>query len=81
MQTGSSRVTTDSNQRPAESGGHKPRLLDQVRQAIRARHYSKRTERPIQSRVVLPYALARKYPNADREWGWQWAFPAPPRYY
>ena len=23
-------------------------------------------------RVVMPYALARKYPNADREWGWQW---------
>ncbi|MFQ5668615.1 MAG: integron integrase, partial [Candidatus Binatia bacterium] len=27
-------------------------------------------------RVALPDALARKYPNADREWGWQWAFPA-----
>jgi site-specific recombinase XerC len=26
-------------------------------------------------RVVLPHALARKYPNADREWGWQWVFP------
>jgi integron integrase len=32
-------------------------------------------------RVVLPYALARKYPSADREWGWQWAFPAPTRYF
>jgi integron integrase len=32
-------------------------------------------------RVVLPFALARKYPNADREWAWQWAFPAPKRYY
>ena len=32
-------------------------------------------------RVVLPYALNRKYPNADREWGWQWAFPAPTRYF
>jgi len=32
-------------------------------------------------RVVLPHALARKYPNAEREWGWQWAFPAPTRYY
>ncbi|MEK6288742.1 MAG: integron integrase [Acidobacteriota bacterium] len=32
-------------------------------------------------RVVLPYALAKKYPNADREWGWQWAFPAPTRYF
>jgi integrase len=32
-------------------------------------------------RVVLPQALARKYPNADREWGWQWVFPAPTRYF
>jgi integrase len=28
----------------------------------------------------LPDALARKYPNADREWGWQWVFPASSRY-
>jgi len=27
-------------------------------------------------RVNLPYALARKYPNADREWCWQYVFPA-----
>jgi integron integrase len=27
-------------------------------------------------RVCLPDALARKYPNANREWGWQWVFPA-----
>jgi integrase len=26
--------------------------------------------------VELPYALARKYPHAGREWGWQWVFPA-----
>lgn len=26
--------------------------------------------------VYLPYALARKYPNAEREWGWQYVFPA-----
>ncbi len=24
----------------------------------------------------LPDALARKYPNADRQWAWQWVFPA-----
>ena len=34
--------------------------------------------------VELPGALARKYPNAGREWTWQWVFPAtahlpPPR--
>jgi len=32
-------------------------------------------------RVALPGALARKYPNADREWGWQWVFPAASRYH
>lgn len=26
--------------------------------------------------VYLPYALARKYPRAPREWGWQYVFPA-----
>jgi integron integrase len=26
--------------------------------------------------VHLPFALARKYPNASREWCWQYAFPA-----
>ena len=30
-------------------------------------------------RVYLPYALQRKYPNADREWGWQYVFPATQR--
>ncbi|HET7930437.1 MAG TPA: integron integrase [Rhodanobacteraceae bacterium] len=29
--------------------------------------------------VWLPHALARKYPNASREWGWQYAFPASAR--
>lgn len=29
--------------------------------------------------VYLPYALARKYPNAEREWGWQYVFPASKR--
>src|SRR5581483_3649563 len=26
--------------------------------------------------VELPHALDRKYPNAARQWGWQWVFPA-----
>lgn len=26
--------------------------------------------------VELPGALGRKYPNAGREWAWQWVFPA-----
>jgi integron integrase len=27
--------------------------------------------------VYLPYALGKKYPNAHREWLWQFVFPAP----
>jgi integron integrase len=128
----------------------KPRLLDRVREAIRTRHYSRRTEkayvhwaaillygaglrlleccrlrvkdvdfamnqitvrdgkghkdRPtmlpaaVKAELVahiervreqhqadlrygagwveLPGALMRKYPNAGRDWGWQWVFPA-----
>jgi len=30
-------------------------------------------------RVPLPFALARKYPHADREWGWQYVFAAATR--
>ena len=29
-----------------------------------------------QGAVYLPYALDRKYPNANREWGWQYVFPS-----
>ena len=43
-------------------------------QAVRAQH-----QRDLQRGagwVELPSALARKYPNAGREWVWQWVFPA-----
>jgi len=30
-------------------------------------------------RVHLPFALNRKYPNAEREWGWQYVFPSSKR--
>jgi integron integrase len=30
--------------------------------------------------VMLPTALARKFPNASREWTWQWVFPATSRW-
>ncbi|HFD11425.1 MAG TPA: integron integrase [Crenotrichaceae bacterium] len=29
--------------------------------------------------VYLPFALERKYPNAAKEWGWQYVFPASKR--
>lgn len=31
--------------------------------------------------VELPYAIARKYPMAPKEWGWQWVFPATRLYF
>jgi len=52
------------------------------------RHYSIRTEDAYLSwikrfilfhgygEVYLPYALARKYPSAPREWHWQYVFPS-----
>lgn len=36
-------------------------------------------ERDVQEgfgRMHLPYALARKYPQAERAWAWQYVFPA-----
>lgn len=37
--------------------------------ALRDRFDKERT------RVDLPEALRKKFPNAEREWGWQWVFP------
>src|SRR6266704_2868292 len=34
------------------------------------------TSESVQVYVELPEALALKYPNASRELGWQWIFPA-----
>ncbi len=48
-------------------------LLQQLA-AVREQH-----ERDLQSGggwVVMPDALGHKYPNAGREWAWQWVFPA-----
>ncbi len=32
-------------------------------------------------RVLMPCALARKYPNTEREWAWQWVFPQQNRWH
>jgi integron integrase len=50
------------------------RYLNQVQQL------HERDLREGAARVALPDALVRKYPNADREWAWQWIFPASRRY-
>jgi len=45
-------------------------------QLARARHLHQRDRSEGFGRVALPAALARKYPHAAVEWGWQWIFPA-----
>ncbi|ODS33612.1 MAG: hypothetical protein SCARUB_01275 [Candidatus Scalindua rubra] len=65
------------------------KLLDQVRNVIRKKHYSIRTEHLERVRIMheqdlkngygevyLPFALERKYPNAASECGWQYVFPS-----
>lgn len=42
---------------------------------IKKRQHELELERGM-GRVALPNALDRKYPNAGKEWGWQWVFPA-----
>ena len=52
-------------------------LIDPLRQHlswVKALH--ERDLRAGYGRVYLPYALTKKYPNADREWGWQYIFPS-----
>ena len=45
--------------------------------AVRALHVEDLAEG--YGHVYLPHALDRKYPNAGREWGWQYVFPAADR--
>jgi integron integrase len=47
-------------------------------QAVKRRH-EEDLKREL-GRVALPNALERKYPNAGKEWGWQWLFPATSHY-
>ena len=43
----------------------------------RLRAWFEEERRRDQPGVSLPYALARKYPQAGTQWGWQYLFPAP----
>ena len=43
----------------------------------RLRAWFEEQRRRDQPGVSLPYALARKYPHAGTQWGWQYVFPAP----
>jgi integrase len=42
----------------------------------RIRHLHEIYLRDGYGRVYLPHALATKYRNADRQWGWQYVFPS-----
>jgi len=55
-----------------------PRVVDEpLREHLARVHTRHQKDRQVgEGRVKLPYALARKMPNAAREWGWQWVFPA-----
>ena len=43
---------------------------------VRARIVYNADQRNNVNGVELPHALARKYPNAGKEWIWQWVFPS-----
>jgi hypothetical protein len=94
-------------QQPVSGREVKPKLLDQLREALRSHHYSRRTEQAYchinmlpaspnahlqkhlkrikathekdladgWGRVLMPDAIDRKYPNAQKEWRWRRIFP------
>jgi integron integrase len=49
-------------------------LLGKHLEAVKRQHYEDLASGL--GRVVLPFALDRKYPNASTEWAWQFVFPA-----
>lgn len=49
---------------------------DMQEQLMRARELFERDRKLGAPGVFLPDALERKYPNAGKEWGWFWVFPA-----
>jgi len=52
-------------------------LLDPLREQLQYAHALWRTDRAAERPgVEIPPGLARKYPRADRSWGWFWVFPA-----
>lgn len=55
----------------------KQSLLDHLT-AVRKLHQKDLAEE--YERVQMPYALARKYPNAATEWSWQFVFPQEKRW-
>lgn len=68
--------------RQGKGGGDRPAILprsieDDLRShLVRVRALHQRDLEEGQGRVLLPYALRRKYPHAASLWEWQWVFPA-----
>lgn len=57
-----------------------PPLVEPLRrQLVRAKALHEPDLREGLGRVYLPHALTREYPNAEREWGRQYVFPATKR--
>jgi integron integrase len=73
--------------RSGKGGTDRPAILPQAvaadleRQISAARRLHEADRRAGAGWVELPGALVRKYPNAGREWPWQWVFPATRTYY
>jgi integrase len=52
-------------------------LIEPLRaQLVRAKRIHEQDLREGFGVVYLPFALERKYPSANREWGWQYVFPS-----
>ena len=68
--------------RQGKGGGDRPAILPRSTVAglrdhlTRVRAVHKRDLADGYGRVLLPYALRRKYPSASSHWEWQWVFPA-----
>ena len=53
------------------------KLIDPLRSHLaKTKHLHEKDVNDGYGHVYLPFALARKYPSADREWGWQYVFPS-----
>jgi len=53
------------------------RVIEPLRRHLRSVHAAHRRDLAAGfGRVLLPDALARKWPHAEREWTWQWVFPS-----
>jgi len=53
------------------------KLISELKEHIRkVKNLHNRDLKEGLGRTKLPYALAKKYPNANKEFGWQYVFPA-----